>query len=115
MATNDSSLALYNAVHTLDVADKPVFAVVDDYWDTSGLCCIVQSFKSSRDDFLNSLNSSSPGAPVELQIALKSALNNALRIDSFCKTNYTLNIMQGGQTTILNGLVKENQMCLISK
>ena len=106
MADNDASLALCNAVHTLDVADKPVFAALADIWDYEGVCCIVQSFKSSRDDFLNSLNSSSTGSPVELQIALKSALLLALRIDSFCKTNYTLNIMRGGQTTILNGSVK---------
>ena len=105
MASNDSKLALYNAIHTLDIADKPTFASMKNFWDQVGFCCIVQSFKSSRDNFLNSLNSSSTGAPLELQIQLRSPATEAMKIQSFVKSNYTLNIVKGGLTTVLNGTV----------
>lgn len=106
MNANDNKLALLNALHTLDLAGKSVYASNKGYWDTKGLCCIVQSFKTSRDDFNNSLNSSSTGAPLELQIALKSAASIPMRIETFVKSNYTLSIMKGGMTTLLNGNVK---------
>jgi hypothetical protein len=67
---------------------------------------IVQSFKSSKDNIQNALNSSATGAPLELSLALKKPASEALRVEHFVKSNYTLNIVKGGQTTLINGTIK---------
>ena len=107
MAANDSKQAMFNALHLLDISDKPVYCAsvsgITSRWDENKTFMIVQNFKTSRDNFLAGLNSSSSGAPIELSLNLRSASTAALRIQSFVKSNYTLNIMKGGQTTLLNG------------
>ena len=111
MASNDNKLALMNALHTLDIATGESFAATMTHegksmWDTGGAFAIVQSFKSSRDDYLNGLNASATGAPLELSLALKKPAPVALRAEHFVKSNYTLNIIKGGQTTLINGTIK---------
>ena len=113
MALKDNKLALLNALHTLDMVNADCYAgtMIKDstsLWDSGGTFCIVQSFKSSRDDYLNSLNSSSTGAPLELSLSLKKAAAQALRVEHFVKSNYTLNIMKGGQTTLINGTIRND-------
>ena len=110
MAEKDGKQALFNALHLLDIANKPVFCAgqrgILSRWDNDGVFAIVQSFKTSRDDYLNSLNSSSSGAPIELNIELRAAAVSPMRIESFVKSNYTLNIMKGGMTNLINGKVE---------
>jgi hypothetical protein len=111
MGSNDNKLALFNALHTLDIASNESYAATmqhdgESVWDKGGAFAIVQSFKTSRDDYLNSLNSSSTGAPLELSISLKKPAAEALRAEHFVKSNYTLNIIKGGQTTLINGAVR---------
>lgn len=113
MAPRDNKLALLNALHTLDktYGDCYVGAISYDgrsVWDERGAFAIVQSFKSSRDDYQNGLNSSSTGAPLELSLSLKKPAQNALRVEHFVKSNYTLNIIKGGQTTLINGTVRND-------
>ena len=109
MSAKDTKLALINAVHSLDAVDKAVFAsstlsTGKSLWDQGGVCAIVQSFKSARDgDKLSGLNSSATGAPLELSLAFKKPQAEALRVEHFVKSNYTLNIERGGRTTIING------------
>jgi hypothetical protein len=76
MGTNDNKLAIFNALHTLDIASNESYAATmqhdgESVWDKGGAFAIVRSFKTSRDDYLNSLNSSSTCAPPELSISLK--------------------------------------------
>ena len=110
MAEFDGKEALFNALHLLDIAEKPVYCagqhVTHSIWDSEGTFAIVQSFKTSRDEYLNGLNSSSSGAPLELTIQLRAAAVNPMRIESFVKSNYTLNIMKGGMTNLINGKVE---------
>ena len=110
MAEKDGKEALFNALHLLDLAEKPVYCAgqtgVYNNWDAMGTFAIVQSFKTSRDDYLNGLNSSSSGAPLELTIDLRAAAVSPMRIESFVKSNYTLNIMKGGMTNLINGKVE---------
>ena len=111
MAAKDTKLALINAVHTLDAHDKDVFAATSltngrSLWDQGRVFAIVQSFKSSKDNIQNALNSSATGAPLELSLALKKPASEALRVEHFVKSNYTLNIVKGGQTTLINGTIK---------
>ena len=110
MAEFDGKEALFNALHLLDIAEKPVYCagqhVANSIWDSEGTFAIVQSFKTSRDEYLNGLNSSSSGAPLELTIQLRAAAVTPMRIESFVKSNYTLNIMKGGMTNLINGKVE---------
>ena len=111
MAAKDNKLALINAVHTLDAHGKDVFAATSltngkSLWDQGRVFAIVQSFKSSKDNIQNALNSSATGAPLELSLALKKPASEALRVEHFVKSNYTLNIVKGGQTTLINGTIK---------
>ena len=112
MAPYDSKLALFNAIHLLDLADKAVFCAGQNRtncrWDADNTFAIVQSFKTSRDNFNNGLNSSSSGAPVELVITLRAPATSAMRIDNFVKSNYTLNIMKGGLTSLVNGVIQND-------
>ena len=95
MAAKDNKLALMNALHTLDLATGESFAATmrhdgQSMWDKGGVFAIVQSFKSYRDEnVLNSLNSTSTGAPLELSLSLKKPAAVALRIEHFVKSNYT--------------------------
>ena len=114
MGDNDTKLALLNALHTLDKMGEDCYAgamLADgkSNWDAGGTFCIIQNFKSSRDDYYNALNSSSTGAPVEMSLSLKKAAASALRVEHFVKSNYTLNIIKGGQTTLINGTVRNEE------
>ena len=108
MGARDNKLALLNATHTLDKVGEECFAstmtaLAHTIWDKGGAFCIAQSFKSTRDDYLNGLNSSATGAPLELSLDFKKSATQGLRVEHFVKSNYTLNIMKGGQTTLVNG------------
>ena len=113
MGTRDNKLALLNAVHTLDKWNADCFAggfYTDgrSLWDEAGLFALVQSFKTSRDDYLNGLNSSASGSPLMLSLTLKKALTAAVQLQSFVKSTYQLNIKKGGNVDIINGSAKEN-------
>lgn len=114
MGARDNKLALLNAIHTLDKVGEECFASTmtakaNTIWDKGGAFCIAQSFKSTRDDYLNGLNSSSTGAPLELSLDFKKSATQGLRVEHFVKSNYTLNIMKGGQTTLINGAYRKEE------
>ena len=106
LKTPDQKLALLHAVKNLDLSEKPPYVARPNIWKDQ--FCIVQSFKTSKeDDFENGLNTSSSGAPLILQLAVKQADSaNAYRVISFVKQNQTLNIFRGGQTTLTDGIVE---------
>lgn len=112
MGKSDTKVGLLNALSTLDLLHgrNPLCASMTDdgtvprsFWDEMNNFTIVQSFKTSRDGFHNGLNSSSTGAPLQLQIEFDSGVTEALQIESFIKANYTLMVMAGGQTSIVQG------------
>jgi hypothetical protein len=114
MGARDNKLALLNAIHTLDKVGEECFASTmtakaNTIWDKGGAFCIAQSFKSTRDDYLNGLNSSATGAPLELSLDFKKSATQGLRVEHFVKSNYTLNIMKGGQTTLINGSYRKEE------
>jgi hypothetical protein len=69
---------------------------------------IVQNFKTSRDDYVNGLNSAATGAPLMLSLQLAKPAQVPLRVESFCKNDYTLNVTKMGQATVLNGSARES-------
>ncbi len=113
MSPKDNKNAYLNAIHTLDRWDYDCFAgtMMPDgkgYWDEGGVFALVQSFKSSRDDYNNGINSAAGGQALLLSITLKKPAQEALRIESFCKSSYQLNIKKGGNVDIINGETADN-------
>ncbi len=106
-ASGDSKVMLINALTTLDIMDgkMPLCAGYDSafkpLWDNAGMFTIVQSFKSSRDPYNNSLNTSGTGMPLQLFLTFKAAVSANLQVHSYCKINQTLNVMKGGLTSIV--------------
>lgn len=117
MGPRDTKNALLHTLSTLDKWDEDCFlgamSGVGDggsQWDKQGCFALVNSFKTSRDDYLNGLNSSATGAPLELSLSLAKPAQEALRLESFAKSNYTLNLTKGGQASVLNGGARETPM-----
>jgi hypothetical protein len=106
LKTKDQRLALMHAIKNLDLTGKKPY-VVDkvDAWKEQ--FCIVQSFKTSKeDDFLNGMNTSAVAAPLILQLSLEAPLTgNSYRVVTFVKQNQTLNIFKGGYTSLTDGMV----------
>jgi hypothetical protein len=117
MGARDTKNALLHTLSTLNKWDDDCFlggmsgvGNGGSQWDAQGCFALVNSFKTSRDDYLNGLNSSATGAPLELSISLAKPAQEALRLESFAKSNYTLNITKGGQASVLNGGARETPM-----
>ena len=113
MSSRDAKAALVHALGSLDLWDGDAFAGSLDpsgkgYWDNSGVFAIVQNFKTSRDDYVNGLNSAATGAPLMLSLQLAKPAQVPLRVESFCKNDYTLNVTRLGQATVLNGSARES-------
>jgi len=113
MASKDNKLAYLNAVHSLDKWDADCFAgtmMADGkgYWDEGGVFSLIQNFKTSRDDYNNGINSSAGGQALLLSLTLKKPAQEALRLESFCKSSYQLNIKKGGNVDIINGETTDN-------
>lgn len=106
LKTADQRVALMHLVKQLDLTGKAPY-IIDKPTEWVDQFCIVQSFKSSKeDDFENGLNSSSSGTPLILHLALDNPLVNvSYRVISFVKQNQTLNIFKGGYTSITDGMV----------
>jgi len=105
LKTKDQRLALMHTIKNLDLTGKP--AIVNQLNRWKEMFCIVQSFKTSKeDDFLNGLNSSSSGSPLILQLSLKAAATVPYRVVSFVKQNQTLNVFKGGSTSLTDGSVE---------
>jgi len=105
LKTKEQRLALMHAVKNLDLTGKPAIVNQLDRWKDQ--FCIVQSFKTSKeDDFFNGLNSSSSGSPLILQLSLKEAARVPYRVVSFVKQNQTLNVFKGGSTSLTDGSVE---------
>ena len=105
LKSKDQRLGLMHAIKNLDLTGKTPY-VVDktDAWKDQ--FCIVQSFKTSQDDFLNGLNTSAVAAPLILQLSLEGPLTgNAYRVVTFVKQNQVLNIFRGGATSLTDGMV----------
>ena len=112
-SARDAKAALVHAVGSLDLWDGEAFVGSLDpsgkgYWDNSGVFAIVQNFKTSRDDYVNGLNSAATGAPLMLSLQLAKPAQVPLRVESFCKNDYTLNVTKMGQATVLNGSARES-------
>lgn len=113
MGSNDNKLAYLNAVHSLDKWDGDCFAGTmlpggKSYWDEGGVFSLIQNFRTSRDDYNNGINTASGGQALLLSLQLKKPAQEALRLESFCKSSYTLNIKKGGMVDIINGETTEN-------
>ena len=113
MGPRDNKLAYLNAIHSLDKWDADCFAgtMMPDgkgYWDEGGVFSLIQNFKSSRDDYSNGINSAAGGQALLLSLTLKKPATEALRIESFCKSSYQLNIKKGGNVDIINGETIDN-------
>ena len=103
---------MFHALNTLDKWDDDCFLGAmfrnGTQWDYGGTFCLVNSFKTSRDDFMNGLNSTSTGSGIEMSLGLKKPAQVPLLVQSFVKSSYTLEIQKGGHTTIYNGAVKDS-------
>ena len=112
MSSRDSKNALLYAVSGLDLWDTDSFVGATNKdglanWEHSGVFVIAQNFKTSRDDYLNGLSTQSTGAPLLLSISLAKPAQVPLKLESFCKSDYTLNITRMGQASVLNGSAQE--------
>jgi hypothetical protein len=67
---------------------------------------LVQSFEYSEDSFKNGLNSTSSGAPIQLDLEF-SSMPNAVLATSFVESGYSLVIRKGGQVSMVDGKVEE--------
>ena len=113
--TRDNKNMMLHTLNTLDKWDDDCFLGAmyknGTQWDNGGTFCLANNFKTSRDEnMLNGLNSTSTGAGIELSIGLKKPAQEALLLQSFVKSNYTLEIQKGGLTTIYNGSAKESTL-----
>ena len=115
MSARDSKNALLYTLSTLDLWDTDSFVGTmaangsgKGVWDHDGVFCLTSNFKTSRDDYVNGLNSAATGSPLLLSIALAKPAQSPLRLESFCKNSYTLNITKMGQATVLNGSARES-------
>ena len=109
LKTRDQRLALMHTIKNLDLTNKRAIITQPSSWLDQ--FCIVQSFKSSKeDDFENGLNTSSSGAPLILQLTATDIAVKAKRIISFVKQNQTLNMFKGGNTTLTDGLLSRNKL-----
>jgi hypothetical protein len=67
---------------------------------------LVQSFEYSEDSFKNGLNSTSSGAPIQLDLEF-SSMPNAVLATSFVESGYSLVIKKGGQVSMVDGKVED--------
>jgi hypothetical protein len=107
LKTKDQRLALMHAVKNLDLTGKSPYVLKPNEWTKQ--FCIVQSFKTSKeDDFENGMNTSSSGAPLILQLSLDAPLaaGTSYRVVNFVKQNQTLNIFKGGYTSLTDGMAE---------
>ena len=109
----DSKAMLLHTLNTLDKWDDDSFLGTmyknGTMWDYGGVFCLVNSFKTSRDEgLLNGLNSSATSGALELSLILKKPAQVPLLVQSFTKANYTLELKKGGFATIYNGSGKES-------
>jgi hypothetical protein len=94
-----------HAVKNLDLNGKAPIITKMGVWKKQ--FCIVQSFKTSKEDeFLNGLISSSSGSPFILQLSLKYNSAKSYRVVSFVKQNQTSNVFKGGSTSLAYGSVE---------
>jgi hypothetical protein len=112
MSSRDSKNALLYAVSGLDLWDTDSF--IGSYnkdgvatWERSGVFFIGQNMKSSRDDYLNGINTQATGAPLLLSLSLAKPAQVPLKLETFCQSEYTLNITKMGQASVLNGSAQE--------
>ncbi len=107
----DSKALMLHTLNTLDKWDEDSFLGAmfrnGTQWDYGGVFCLVNSFKTSRDDLLNGLNSSATSGALELSLILKKPAQVPLLVQHFTKANYTLELKKGGFATIYNGGGKE--------
>jgi hypothetical protein len=111
-SSHDTKNTLLHVLNTLDLFKSDAFIggfgkLAASQFDAMGSFLLANSFKTSRDAINNSLNAASSGAPVELSIALAKPAPVALQVQSFAKSNYTLNITRDGQVSLLNGSARE--------
>ena len=105
-SAHDSKDVLLHTLATLDKFDDDAWLGGLNYdgtpnWD-NGAFMLAQSFKSSRDDYNNGIAAASIGGPLELSISLAKPATKALKLETFCRANYTLNLSKGGATSVLN-------------
>ena len=105
-SSHDSKDILLHTLSTLDKFNADCWMGGLDYDGTSnwdkGAFMLAQSFKTSRDPYNNALNAAVSGSPLELSISLAKPATKALKFETFCKANYTLNLTKGGATSVLN-------------
>ena len=109
----DTKATMHHNLATLDLwKDDAYFGGYNGdgkaVFDNFGTFFMAQSFKTSRDkDLNNAINASATGAGVMCSIGLAKPATSPLRIETFVKGNYTLNIGRGGTTTVLNATSRE--------
>ena len=105
-APHDSKDILLHTLATLDKFNDDCWLGGLNYngdprWE-NGAFMLAQSFKTSRDDYNNGIAAASIGGPLELSISLSKPATKALKLDTFCRANYTLNLNKNGATSVLN-------------
>ena len=105
----DATNTLLHSIHGMDLYGKDVFASAVNgetglpLWE-NGCFAIIQNFRRFRDKGVSAgLNSSSTGSPVQLSLTLKKPATEALRVENFVKSGYTLTLHKGGNSTLTQG------------
>jgi hypothetical protein len=101
MNGGDSTSSLLHGLATMDLLDKSVFIAGGDVYSTTAFA-IYQGFKTTRDQLVNGLNSSSTGAPLIVSMKFGSGTGTAKRVESFVQSSSTLNVSAGGLTTLID-------------
>lgn len=102
----DSSLMLSHALSGMDMLERgqPLLATYDDSyclrWEKTDFA-LIQSFKTSRDDVANGLNSLSSGAPIQLDFTFHSPLTGAQELLAFIVEDQILVLGNGGSVALL--------------
>lgn len=102
----DTKDTLLHTLATLDKFNEDCwFGSLDGtgvpHWE-NGAFCLATNLKTSRDDYANGANAAAFGGPCELSISLAKPATTALKLETFCKAGYTLNLTKGGSTSVLN-------------
>ncbi len=106
MDKTDSSLMLSHSLAGMDMLERgqPLLATYDENnnlrWEATDFA-LIQSFKTSRDDVANGLNSLSSGAPIQLDFTFHDPLTAAQELLCFMVEDQVLVLGNGGSVALL--------------
>ncbi len=104
--TTDSALMLSHSLAGMDMLERgqPLLATYNEdfdlRWEKTDFA-LIQSFKTSRDDVANGLNSLSSGAPIQLDFTFHAPLTGAQELLAFMVEDQVLVLGNGGSIALL--------------